>query len=348
MKSKGWEKEEIMATVTLKRRQFLKLAAVSAAAGIGFTCLLPNSKKTQTVSDSRLLTGTLINLTVLTGDPSAARKALAVAYDKMSLLESELSRHQADSELSLLNRHGYIAQAGDALLDLIGHSKALSRLSSGAFDMSMLPLLELYRRYRDAHGSLPPVAEIRNTLQLVDYQAIKIDGRRITLGKKGMRLTPDGIGRGYILDKGIASLKEQGFENVSAQVGVDLVDSKDKIQGQPWKTGIQHPRHKNGKRLVTFTAGNQAVATSGDYLHPFTTDFKHHQIIDPRTGYSAPELASSTVIAPTATLADGLSTMALVLGAKRSIEMLERLPGCEGYMVTKKLEVAMTSGFPAA
>jgi thiamine biosynthesis lipoprotein len=214
--------------------------------------------------------------------------------------------------------------------------------------MSMLPLLQLYGRYQDTQGSLPPVAEIRNTLQLVDYQAIKIDGRRITLGKKGMRLTPDGIGRGYILDKGIASLKEQGFENVSVQAGGDLVASRGNIQGQPWKTGIQHPRHKNGKQLVTLTAGNRAVATSGDYQHPFTPDFKHHQIIDPRTGFSAPELASSTVIAPTATLADGLSTMAMVLGAERSIEMFERLPGCEGYMVSKKLKVFKTSGFPAA
>ena len=337
-----------MAKVTLKRRQFLKLAAASAAAGIGFTCLFPNSKKTQTVSDSRLLTGTLINLTVLTGDPSSARKALAIAYDKMSLLELELSRYRTDSELSRLNRHGYLAQAGDALLNLIRQSEALSRISNGAFDMSMLPLLELYRDHQDAHGSLPPVAEIHNTLQLVDYQAIQIDGRRINLRKKGMRLTPDGIGRGYILDKGIASLKEQGFENVSAQAGADLVASRGNIQGQPWKTGIQHPRHKNGKKFVTFTAGNQAVATSGDYLHPFTTDFKHHQIIDPRTGFSAPELAGSTVIAPTATLADGLSTMALVHDAKRSIEVLERLPGCEGYMVTKRLEVLKTSGFPAA
>jgi len=336
-----------MAISSFERRQFLKFAAASAATSVGFTCLLPKSNKTQTISDSRLITGTVFNFTVITDDPPAARKALAVAYDKMYLMESELSRHQTDSELSILNRQGYIAQAGDALLDLIGHSKALSRLSSGAFDMSMLPLLELYRRYRDAHGSLPPIAEIRDTLQLVDYQGIKIDRRRITLVKKGLQLTPDGIGRGYILDKGIEALKEQGFENVSVQVGVDLVASRGNILGQPWKTGIQHPRHKNGKQLVTLAVGNRAVATSGDYLHPFTPDFKHHQIIDPRTGYSAPELAGSTVIAPTGILADGLSTMALVLGAKRSIEMLERLTGCEGYMVTKKLEVLKTSGFPA-
>ena len=337
-----------MAISRFERRQFLKLATASVAAGIGFTCLLPKSNKAQSVSDSRLLTGTVINFTVITDDPPAARKALAGAYDKMHHLESQLSRYRTDSELSRLNNHGYLEQASDAVLTLLRHSEALSRLSDGAFDMSMLPLLQLYGHYQDAQGSLPPADEIRQALQLVDYQAIQIDGRRITLGRKGMQLTPDGIGRGYIMDKGIAALKEQGFENVSVQAGEDLVASRGNTQGQPWKTGIQHPRHKNGKQLVTLAAGNRAVATSGDYLHPFTADFKHHQILDPRTGYSAPELAGSTVIAPTATLADGLSTMALVLGAKCSIEVLERLPGCEGYMVTKKLEVFKTSGFPTA
>jgi thiamine biosynthesis lipoprotein len=342
----GREKEEMMATVTLKRRQFLKLAVASAVAGIGFTSLLPKSQKTQTVSDSRLLTGTVINITVATDDPPSARMALAGAYDKMHRLESQLSRYRTDSELSRLNRQGFFVDSGEALLDLLRQAEALSRLSDGAFDMSMLPLLQLYDRYQDGLGSLPPADEIRKTLQFVDYRVVQIDGRRITLGRKGMQLTPDGIGRGYILDQGIAALKEQGFENVSVQAGVDLVASRGDTLGQPWKTGIQHPRQKNAKQLVTLAVGNRAVATSGDYLHPFTPDFKHHQIIDPRTGYSTPELAGSTVIAPTATLADGLSTMALVLGAKRSIEVLERLPGCEGYMFTKKLDVLKTSGFP--
>ena len=299
-----------MAISPLERRQFLKVAAASAAAGIGFTCLLPKSNKSQSVSDSRLLTGTLINFRVMTDDPPAARRALAGAYDKMHRLESELSRYQTDSELSMLNRHGFIVQAGDALLDLIRQSDALSRLSNGAFDMSMLPLLELYCRNQEAQGAPPPHDEIRKALQVVDYRAIQVEGRRITLGRKGMQLTPDGIGRGYILEKGIAALKEQGFDNVLVQAGEDLVASGDNASYGTWETGIRHPRQQRGARLVSLVAGNRAVATSGDYLHPLTADFKHHQILDPRTGYSAPELASSTVIAPTATLADGLSTMA--------------------------------------
>ena len=337
-----------MAISRFERRQFLKLATASVAAGIGFSCLLPKSNKTQTVSDSRLLTGTVINIKVITNDPPSARKALELAYDKMYRLESQLSRYRAYSELSRLNNHGHLEQASDAVLTLLRQSETLSRLSDGAFDISMLPLLQLYGHYQDTQGSLPPADEIHQTLQLVDYQAIQIDGRRVTLGRKGMQLTPDGIGRGYILDKGIEALKEQGFENVSVQAGEDLVASRGNTQSQPWKKGIQHPRHKNEKQLVTLAAGNRAVATSGDYFRPFTSDFKHHHIIDPRTGYSTQELAASTVIAPTATLADGLSTMALVLGAKRGIEVLERLPECEGYMVTKKLDVFKTLGFPAA
>ena len=92
-------------------------------------------------------------------------------------------------------------------------------------------------------------------------------------------------------------------------------------------------------------ARNQAVATSGDYMHPFTPDFAQHHILDPRTGASAPDLASATVTAPTAALADGLSTLAMTLGAHRSRELLEDLPGCEGYLVSKDLDIVKTSGF---
>jgi thiamine biosynthesis lipoprotein len=83
-------------------------------------------------------------------------------------------------------------------------------------------------------------------------------------------------------------------------------------------------------------------------MQPFTPDFAQHHILDPRSGYSAPELASSTVIAPTAALADGLSTLTMALGRRRSVELIEDLPDCEGYFVTKDLEVAMTSGFAIA
>ena len=87
------------------------------------------------------------------------------------------------------------------------------------------------------------------------------------------------------------------------------------------------------------------MATSGDYMQPFSRDYAQHHILDPRTGYSAPELASATVVASDAATADALATLAMVLGPRRARELLEDLPDCEGYLVSKDLEVTRTSGF---
>ena len=97
--------------------------------------------------------------------------------------------------------------------------------------------------------------------------------------------------------------------------------------------------------LVLSLANNLAVATSGDYFQAFTDDLRHHHILDPRTGMSPPELASATVTAPSAALADGLATAAMVLGAEGAKAALARFTGCEGLFVGKDLGRTATPGF---
>ena len=80
-------------------------------------------------------------------------------------------------------------------------------------------------------------------------------------------------------------------------------------------------------------------------MQPYTADFAQHHILDPRTGRSASELASSTVVADDAATADALATLTMVLGPRTGRELLEDLPDCEGYLISKNLEVTQTSGF---
>ena len=149
---------------------------------------------------------------------------------------------------------------------------------------------------------------------------------------------------GYIIDRGVAVLRGRGFDNLLVDVGGDILVGGGPAPGRPWRIGLRNPR--SGPPLLgRFEARDCAVATSGDYMHTFTADRRQHHIVDPRTGYSPPELASSTVIAPDAASADALSTLTLVLGARGGRELLESLPGCEGYLVGKDLAVTRTSGF---
>ncbi|MCB8984491.1 MAG: FAD:protein FMN transferase [Ardenticatenaceae bacterium] len=98
--------------------------------------------------------------------------------------------------------------------------------------------------------------------------------------------------------------------------------------------------------LRVFPISVQAVATSGDYMYRFSQDFRQHHIIDPRTGTSPTDLASVTVVAPSATDADALSTAVMVLGSEAGLELAARLAHVEA-LVTKALEIRQTAGFPA-
>lgn len=328
----------------LRRREALRILAVGGAAGVAWKAGLFGTARA--VARSRVLMGTGVHLQVLGRDRDAAAHAADAALDGMAGLEALLSRFRADSELSRLNAGGRIERASAALLDVLRLAEHVSRLGDGGFDITVQPLLDLYRGQLRATGELPAPDAIERTLARVDRRAVRIRGSSVTLARPDVEITLDGIGKGYVVDRGVALLREHGFGNVFVEAGGDLVAAGDKGSGRPWRIGIRRPR--GGLALqARFDARDRAVATSGDYMQPFTPDYAQHHILDPHTGRSAPELASATVAAPDAATADGLATLCMVLGPRRSRELLEDLPDCEGYFVSKALEVTRTSGFAA-
>ena len=224
--------------------------------------------------------------------------------------------------------------------DVLRLAERVSAMGDGAFDITVQPVLDLYL----ARHSMPDPESIEQGIERVGHRAVRIEGGAVVLDRPGMAITLDGIGKGYIVDRAVDVLAERGFPDVFVEAGGDLMASGDKGADGPWRIGIRAPRP--GMTLqARFDARNVAGATSGDYMQPFTPDYRQHHILDPRTGYSAPELASSTVLAPDAATADALATLTMVLGSSKGRELLEGLPGCEGYFVSKEMEVIRTSGF---
>lgn len=327
------------------RRDVLRILAVGGAAGIAWKMgLLGRSSGPRAVERSRTLMGTGVHLNLLGDDLEAAEAAADATLERMADLETLLSRHRDDSELTRLNRTGRLETASDALIEVLRTAERVSRLGDGAFDVTVQPVLDLYRGIAGPPSTLPAAERIERTLDLVDHRNVRIDGSTVTLGRAGMRVTLDGVAKGFVIDRGVGTLKERGFNDVFVEAGGDLVAGGTKQAGVPWRVGIRGPRP--GVALqARFEASNRAVATSGDYMQPFTTDYAQHHILDPRTGYSAPELASSTVSAPNAMMADALATLTMVLGPRRGRDLIEALPDCEAYFVSKNLDVTRTSGF---
>jgi len=326
------------------RRDLLRILAVGGAAAASWKLGLFGRSAAGPVRRSRVLMGTTVNLTVVGDDRAAAENAVDVTLGRMARLEALLSRYRDDSEVARLNLTGRVDNASSALLDVLRLAERVSRLGDGAFDITIQPVLDLYRARDTGGGRLPAAASIERALALVGHRNVRIDGTTVTLDRNGARITLDGIGKGYVVDRGVDTLKEHGFPDVFVEAGGDLVAGGQKRGGSPWRVGIRGPR-PGLALLAAFDAQNKAVATSGDYMQPFTEDYAQHHILDPRTGTSAPETASATVVAADAATADALATLVMVLGPRRGRELLEEQADCEGYLVSKSLEITRTSGF---
>lgn len=331
----------------ITRRQFLKIFGLTAAGAAAWKLGVPalNAGLAE-VSVSRMLMGTVVNLTVVGEDRAAAESAVAATLDHMRELERVLSRHQAQSELSRLNRAGSLDDASATLLAVLQQAQLVSEQSGGAFDVTVKPLLDLYQgAHKD--GALPDDAALATVLPLVDYRNLRFDGRRVSLARPGMQVTVDAIGKGYIVDEGTRVLRAHGFPNVLVEAGGDLLAAGVKEPGSPWTLGVQPPRSGAEGLVARFHVQDRAVATSGDYMQSFTPDFSQHHILDPRRGISPPALSSVSVVADDACHADALSTAVMVLGPEAGLALVERLPGVEALLITKDGEVRRSSAFPS-
>jgi thiamine biosynthesis lipoprotein len=261
-------------------------------------------------------------------------------------IESILSIYQRDSQLSRLNRDGFLNRPHQHLLTVLAASLETARRSSGAFDVSVQPLWDLYAAAQKQNRR-PTDAEIADARRKVDRKRIEMTDSRIGLNDDGMAITFNGIAQGYATDRVTAVLAKHGVQLALIDVG-ELAALGDKTAGEPWKTGIQHPREPDAYVAIAKLEG-RCLATSGDYATTFsdTGDKRDHHIFDPATGRSPTEFSSVSVVAKTAMEADALSTAVFVLGMERGRKLIEATPGADAFFVTKRGISSATAGFPA-
>jgi thiamine biosynthesis lipoprotein len=284
--------------------------------------------------------GTSVRLVVQHACKKTAEFAILAAFDELELIESLMSVYRPDSQLSWLNDHGRIDSAHPYLQRIIRKAGEISVATRGAFDITVQLLWQTYKSSSD-NGRLPNAEEVRNSRKTVGFRNVEVLRNRIRVAH-GSRVTLNGIAQGFATDRVKHVLLRNGVDNALIDVGeLGGIGSKDRV---PWKAGIQHPRREDA--FVAFTLlGDRCLATSGDYETTFTSDFRHHHIFDPRTGVSPTELSSVSVLAPTATEADALSTALLVMGLREGSTLLSARPGIDALFVRKDGRVSATGGF---
>ncbi len=325
-----------------RRRTLLKAAlgtALTATAGLGVASLwqqhASGSQGLREFTAADIAFGTTVSLTVLHHDEVTARSAMQAALAAVRDIDRLMSLYRADSEVSRLNRNGYLDHPDARLLTVLQHAQALSQQTRGAFDITVQPLWDAAASGRDTHAELGRIG----------WRNLLVHAQRLAFRAPGMAVTLNGLAQGYGVDMALAALKQHGISDALLDTG-EFASLGQRDDGQPWTLAVRDPRDEDAYARV-LAADGRCLASSGDYETRFSDDFSRHHIVDPATGDSPRELASVSVLAPTGMQADGLSTAMMVLGLQASLDLAARTPGVDIFCVSKGGARHATPGFPA-
>lgn len=310
-----------------ERRRWLKQAGQLAIAGGllagGGWAVLKRKQNLWQVRRERTLMQTSVAVTCLADDVQAAGVAIEAAFARMAATAAQLTRFDPASPLARLNRDGQLAQVPAQLDAVLRQALSLSRLTDGAFDPTVLPVLRYFETLRgtaatDAHEQR--VAESRDAL--VGYRDLALDARGARLLRPGMAITLDGIAKGHVVDQGIAALRGAGIEYGLIDAGGDIQAICGNDPTRHWNVGIVDPRDVSRVAAV-LQLRNAALSTSGNYRVFFSADRRLFHIVNPRTGWSPQSYSSVTVMAQRSVLADGMSTAAFSLELPRLSSLMD-------------------------
>lgn len=299
-------------------------------------------------SETREMMSTFFTITVLAGNEREARAATESAFSEISRIEGLMSHTDKDSEVYELNRRGYINNPSEDLFTIVLASQNYSERTDGAFDITVQPLLELYTHTYGEEQRPPTEDEINDSLELVGYTRLRTTRARIYFDNESMKITLGGIAKGYALDRAEEKIQSYGISSALLTAGGQIKSYGTK-NGQPWTIALRNPRDAEKYVTKIFLESKEgiSVSTSGDYERFFDESKTAHHIMDPKTGRSATDVISATIIAPRGIDADALSTAVFVLGPFRGMELIEQLDDVEGLIITAKREILRSSGFAA-
>jgi thiamine biosynthesis lipoprotein len=295
-------------TPVITRRRFIGISA--AAAGMGLVPLRGGRPAAEeAVAPLRIWRGVALGadaqLLIRHPDPAVANRLVERCLAEVARLERVFSLYREDSALVRLNRDGALAAPPLDLVRLLGESERFSRLTRGAFDVTVQPLWRVYadhfsRPVADPDG--PPRRAVEAALARLGHDAVDISPALVRFARPGMAVTLNGIAQGYITDRVVELLRGEGIDRALVDMGELRA-----MGGAPWSVGLEDPLLPGGV-AETLEIENRAVATSGGYGTRFDDAGRFNHLFEPATGATSSRYLAVSVVAADATTADALST----------------------------------------
>jgi thiamine biosynthesis lipoprotein len=332
---------------TMKKHQVMKKILPLL---IVLTLVSSCSKKEGLYKETRVIMGTYVTITLNESGKSQQdlTRAASDAFAQITKVDELMSTYKPESNLSRINQSAGIepVPADPEVIDVVEKALYVSRLTDGAFDVTVGPLVNAWKiGSKDAR--VPSPEEIKQALSLVGYRNIEINKKAgtIFISKRGASIDLGGIGKGYASDRAVDVLKKAGIKGGIVACAGDIKVFGLRPDGMPWTVGIQHPRKEDGALMAKLAVTDCALSTSGDYERYFIKDgVRYHHILDPRTGYPARGLMSVTVLSKQSWLSDSMGKL-FVLGPDKAYALALKHPEIEVLMITDAGKVRATGRF---
>lgn len=320
------------------KKYFLLISAVFILAGC--------SPKKTPVRMTDFALGTVVSATLYDADK---RELFPELFDLIRGYENRISRNIEGSCIYSLNLNAgkQSVKVSEDVFDILTLSEKYAELSSGRFDITVGPLIDLWGIGTE-NAKVPPADEIKKALSLIDWRKLVLDREGLTafLPAAGMAVDLGGIAKGFIADRAGDFLKEKGVSGGIVDLGGNILVFGRKPDDSDFNIGIQDPFDVRGKYIGIVNISSGSVVTSGVYERFLEKEGKrYHHIFDISTGYPVDnEIAGVSVVSRFSADGDALSTSVFALGLERGMELIEKTEGSEAIFISKSKEVYVSSG----
>lgn len=309
---------------------------------------------------TQLMMDTYVTITAY-GPAGRADKAIDDAFTRLEAISRRFNHLDSTSPVFAFNTRNE-PLTDPEVVEVLKAAVAVSRASDGAFDVTVQPLVRLWGFY-SGNTAVPPQRAIDSCLRLVGYRYLEVESARVTKLRPDVTIDLGGIAKGFGLREAARVLRSQGIDSAVIDLGGDVL-AIGRHGDRNWKVGIRHPR-RDGLVGVA-EVSNLAVVTSGDYERFFfaaphsapsnpgtrepstaSDSVRYCHIIDPRTGWPARGLVSTTVVMRDPLTAQAWSKVLFIRGMD-GLRLLDSVGGIEALVVTDSLKVIATPGLAGA
>jgi FAD:protein FMN transferase len=325
-----------------KRIAIMAGVAVFLAAGMVFYVMVKIRQPVEVDGGYRQVMGTFARIVAVARHERQAISCIEAGFGELKRIDAIMSDYKQDSQLSKVNREAFAnpVKVSSELFEILQKSVEYSKLTNGAFDITVGPLVDLWHKAGETN-TMPDENTLTSVKSRVGYKKLILDANEQTVrfAVEGMRLDLGAIAKGYAVDKAVEAMQRCGASGGMVDAGGNIRCFGMHANRNIWMFGLQDPNSANknemGQIPIVMKLKDMSVATSGDYRRFVTVGGKKvSHIIDTSSATGAKKLSSDTIIAVKAVDADALSTAVNVLGVEKGLTLIESLDGVEAILIT--------------